>query len=314
MHDEENNEAQIAALLRMAGRRPQVPADAAARVREAVHEEWLRTTRRRTRNRVLMAIAAAALIAVFGVLLTRRPHFVPPTPNAAPQLVATAQVVSGSVVARDPDPRVLGEASPIYMGASVETAAGSAAAFEWQGRASLRLAGGTLVHFHTPDVLTLERGAVYFSSTKPGRPIAIRTPRGDVRDIGTQFEVRVEGGDVRVRVREGKVELGREVAEAGIELNANANGITRRAIDTSGADWDWILAAAPPIALDGTLAEVLGRVAREKGLTLRFADERLRTLTLHGNVPLTPDDALGDAVQAAGVRVKVRNGEMVVSR
>jgi ferric-dicitrate binding protein FerR (iron transport regulator) len=140
-----------------------------------------------------------------------------------------------------------------------------------------------------------------------------------VRDIGTQFEVRLGEEAVRVRVREGRVDLRRQnehyVADAGIELNARSSGeVTRVSIPRSGAEWDWVTRAAPPMTLEGNVQQILGQIAREKGLSLELVDPSVRSMTVHGNVPLGPDEALDAAVAAAGLRYRVRDETLVIER
>ena len=53
----------------------------------------------------------------------------------------------------------------------------------------------------------------------------IRTPLGDIRDLGTAFEVRLRDETLRVRVREGRVDLRGAVAEAGTELIADRTSL-----------------------------------------------------------------------------------------
>ncbi|HWW59776.1 MAG TPA: hypothetical protein VN181_00280, partial [Thermoanaerobaculia bacterium] len=79
------NEDPIANLIRLAGPRVRASDDRAARVRGAVHEEWLQTARRRRRTRIF-AIAAAILIAIAGVTLLR------PTPRTTPPAYAERAV------------------------------------------------------------------------------------------------------------------------------------------------------------------------------------------------------------------------------
>ena len=61
------------------------------------------------------------------------------------------------------------------------------------------------------------------------RPVLIQTEHGDVRDIGTQFEVRAERSSLRVRVREGEVIVDRP----GSSLSARAGELLR--LDPQGA-------------------------------------------------------------------------------
>src|SRR4051812_50206285 len=82
-----NSDDAIAALVRLAGRRPSVPEDTARRVREAVHDEWMETIVRRRRTRWIgsAAVVAAGAATVFILQLTPR----------APQTAGRRGVVAG---------------------------------------------------------------------------------------------------------------------------------------------------------------------------------------------------------------------------
>jgi len=168
------------------------------------------------------------------------------------------------------------------------------------------------VRLDSARVATLERGAVYYDGTHSG--IAIQTPLGEIRDIGTQFEARLRDGSLRVRVREGRILLRGTIAEAATELVANSQTVTKNTIAVSGAEWRWIEDAAPPLRLEGlTLSEAIARVAREKGLRveLRGVDGNAR---LHGSVDFTPDEALDAATAATSSSYRIENGTLIVRR
>lgn len=278
MNDEKDP---IATLVRLAGRRAEVNQERTARVRAAVADEWRTSVRRRRWTRVAVAAAVAATIA--GVLLTR-----PRTEPAAP--------IPAPVVAQE-----------IRELTTPEDATTSAA---WEG-GTLRLDRGTHLQFDSARVATLHRGAIYYANDTPGEPVTIHTPFGDVRDIGTRFEVRLQDDAVRVRVRDGAVLLRDRTARAGTELLATRTSIAERAIATSGEDWTWIENAAPPVVLEGkTLEEVLRLVAIEKGLTLK--GDRLPDQTLHGDVPLSVSEALDAATAAAGVTYRIEGDRLIV--
>jgi ferric-dicitrate binding protein FerR (iron transport regulator) len=146
---------------------------------------------------------------------------------------------------------------------------------------------------------------------------------GIVRDIGTQFEVRLAPDRMRVRVREGRVDLqhggATHSAEAGMELDADAQGgVTPHSIARNGTEWDWVVRAAPPIHLDGrTLAEVVASVTRDEGVTPVWSDAASRnaaSMRLHGDVPLTAVEALDTALVASGLTARTDGDRLIIKR
>src|SRR5258706_12948767 len=156
----------IAALVRLAGRRSPVPEDAARRVREAVHDEWMETISRRRGTRWIGSAAVVAAAAVTFVIL----QLTTPQPQSMPQRVVVAGGQTNGAV--------------IFANDFYEVANGNTASLAW-GKATLRLDGGTRVRIASPTELSLGRGAVYVDSNHSG--VVIHTPIGNVRDIGTQF-------------------------------------------------------------------------------------------------------------------------------
>jgi ferric-dicitrate binding protein FerR (iron transport regulator) len=292
----------IAALVRLAGRRPPVPEDAARRVREAVHDEWMQTIARRRRTRWIGSAAAVAAAVVMIVVLRTMPSTPPPKPQ---RIVVAGGQTNGAV---------------IYANDVYEVANGSTASLAW-GDAILRLDSGTKIHIASASELSLDHGAVYVDSKNAG--VVIRTPIGSVRDIGTQFEVRLLADRMRVRVREGRVDLqhggATHSATAGTELDADAHGgVTEHSIAKNGAEWDWVLRAAPPIHLDGrTLAEVVATVTRDEGVKAVWFDDAARnaaSMRLHGDVPLTPEEALDTALVASGLTSHTDGDRLIITR
>jgi ferric-dicitrate binding protein FerR (iron transport regulator) len=310
MNELRNDDEQLAALLRIAGPRPSLRPDLVRRVRVAAHDVWHEELRRRTRRRAITwasAVAAAVVVAIL-VLARRQAPVVPPA------IAANVQMTHGNTS--------IHAGQPVEVGAVISTAAESFATLQWSERGSLRIAAGSRLRFTGAGAIQLERGAIYFASAPHGRGVVIGTRLGTVRDAGTAFEVRVEGSALRIRVREGAVEWQRdrlrERAEAGVELLLQDGGVTRRAIPTRGADWNWVLAAAPPIVLDGNARGVLAAIAREQGLTLVFTDQlladRVNRTSLHDHVPLTPDEALDAATVAADLSYRISGNTLIIER
>ena len=179
----------------------------------------------------------------------------------------------------------------------------------WSG-GTLRLDGDAQLRIDAPREATLISGSIYYANETPGVSVVIHTPFGDVRDIGTRFELRLTNDALRVRVRDGAVVLRDKTARAGTELVATRTSIVERKIATSGNEWAWVENAAPPIVLEGkSLDEVLRVIANEKGLTLdRSGPDQM----LHGDVPLSVNEALDAATAAAGVTYRIEGDRLIV--
>jgi len=156
-----------------------------------------------------------------------------------------------------------------------------------------------------------------------GGAVAVRTPAGVVRDVGTRFEVRLGVEGLQVTVREGiaSLRLGEDdlPIDAGTRLTAGARGeISRGAVSPHAADWDWVLEIAPPFPLEGqTLGAFLAWVSRETGWEIRFADaatgqERASTV-LHGSLEgMRPDEAPAAILPTCGLTSRREGGVLVI--
>jgi ferric-dicitrate binding protein FerR (iron transport regulator) len=298
----DENQDPIAQLIRLAGPRPRASEERMARMRVQVHEEWLRSVKQRRRvRRFSVAVVAAAVIVAVLLIIPREAS----DPVAPPAMVAKVQAARGITSP------VLAPAAEVAEGTWIETRAGSAMSLDWNG-ATLRLGEDTRLRLDSAQRATLGRGALYFDGQ--GTSVVIHTPLGDIRDMGTQFEVRLGEETLRVRVREGRVDLRGAVAEAGTELFADRTSLRKGPIAVSGAEWQWIEHAAPPLVLEGlTLREALTRIAREKGLRLelRGVDADVR---LHGSMAFTPEEALDAATAATSLSHRIENDTLIVSR
>jgi ferric-dicitrate binding protein FerR (iron transport regulator) len=333
---------EVALLVRLAGPTGvtgPIAAERVARVRTAVYDAWRDEhvarqarqvkTRRRLGVAVLLAAAASVVIAVaiWGPIRTPATVLVP-----APVLVAHIDRSTGQATG-SPGPFTAGGA--VRSGSTVTTSVGTLAMTLTSG-VHLRLAASSTVRLDSATDVVLERGAVYVNSagarpTQPAEfPISIRTPTALVQDIGTQFEVRLTGDGLRIRVRDGEVRVIDDAngidarAGAGEELLSKPDGsIGRRAIAATGSEWAWAERAAPPFSVDGkTLGAFLDWVSREGALTVTFADGglaaardevvRARSDTLRG---LTLAEALAVILPPYGLRHRIdTNGHLVIER
>ena len=322
----------VARLVRLAGARPPVPEERAARVEGRVFEAWQASVAARRRFRWTswgLGLAAAAGIAVV-VGLAWRQAAQPPPP---PVLVATVERVSGTVTIAG----AAGEQVPLLPGAQVFAGAPLVtgpdglvalrlAAAGGEGAPSLRIDVGSRLHFTGEGALRLDGGAVYVDS-QGGKPVRVETPWAQVTERGTQFEVRVSSGGVRVRVREGAVELaggegagrtGSWEATAGAELLLASDGrLSRATVPPHDQAWEWVQQIAPSFRLEGsTLGEFLAWVGRETGWRVAWADPArgaaAAAAVLHGSVDgLPPEQALAAVLPTCGLADR-RDGETVV--
>jgi len=305
--------ARLLALSRSA-----VPAEApgGARAYEHVRQHWLGELRRRRSARrrrfAVFAVAATVSVALIAGLRARREDG-----GAAPIEVATLELARGSAAPQ----------GPLVAGCTLATDAASRLALRTRSGHSVRLDVSTRVRLVSGDELALESGAVYVDSAGPAGPatdsLTVDTSFGRLSDLGTQFEARIVGDELRVRVREGQIALagpaGTTGASAGQELDVAATGTaTRRAIDLAGGEWAWVESVAPPFDIHGRkLHELLVWAARERGLRLHFADLKLaRTaleVQLSGSVEgMTPEEALRAVLPTCGMTQRSEHGVLLV--
>lgn len=219
----------------------------------------------------------------------------------------------------------------IVAGSELRTGVGERAgrpALRWSDGASLRVDRESLVRLSGSAEVELARGALYVDSPPEAVPgLTISTPHGRFTEIGTQFEVRVQvhgAGWSRLRVREGRVEVARDdersVTDAGQELTVRPGmPVERGAVLPFGEPWEWTVAAAPMLDIEGTsVRRFLDWAAREAGWRLEFADRATEELAgrtlLHGSIRhLTPASAPGAVLPTAGLAGRVEGGALRIS-
>lgn len=317
----------VGRLLRFAGPRAEVPPERRQRVREAVFDRWRTTVRSGRRKRTFLwlgAALAAAAVVTAGIALSRR--LPGERLSAPPAVAATLQRLEGSIDWANGDPHAPGDVLP--TGTRMSTGAEGRAALLLPGGACLRVDRATRLRLISGSVVELEQGALYFDSGKAeeeAAPLEIRTRLGSVRHQGTQFEVRLDRGAMRVSVREGMATLTREdrsyTAPAGTRMSMNETGaVETSAIPRQGADWQWVLTIAPAFDLEGkTLGEFLDWVSSETGWEVRYAEPSIAadapTVILHGSVQrMRPDQAPAAVLPTCGLSSQLEAGVLTVRR
>lgn len=311
------DDADVAALLRAVGPRPDASAQATAAVRAAVAAEWRAAVTARKRRRAMTGWAAAASVAVAAVAVwlvqTRAP--------AQPQLVASLTRVVGGVEQNRGDGRwvPLDASAPVGAGTRLRTTAGGRAALQLANGVELRLDARTLIAFADPTHATLEQGAVYVDSGATagtaGREFELDTPACRITHIGTQYEARILDGSLRVGVREGRVRMagtaGEVIGTAGESLTVRGGEIARAPLAKTAAEWSWLAQVTPPFDIDGrTVEDFLVWAARETGRSIVYvspaAARQARSVKLSGTVAgLTPDEAVGAVLSTTSLAPEI---------
>ena len=342
-HDDADTDADagedpaVSTLLR--GTADEWPSEDAARERVRAHWRSMLAARRRRRWVQTTALAAGlAGLLVLATVLWRAAASWPPQPSPSVTLgLATIELVvpgtEGPAAGDGAPPLRVGDRAgaageAVAAGVVVETSPLALAALR-AGPTSRRIDVGTRLRLLPGNRIELERGAVYLD-TPAGRggadPFVVATAAGSCREIGTRFEVRVDGGTMHVRVRDGAVELRAKSGattrvEAGHELQAGARvdaGV--RPAPSAGPGWEWAARVAPQPPLGGaTLADLLAWVNRETGAEVAFVHAEdsatARNTILHGPLDgLDPVSAVGVALPTCGLEGRFVEGRLVIDR
>jgi ferric-dicitrate binding protein FerR (iron transport regulator) len=323
MNDHDDPDAVVRGLLRQP-RPAAVDAERAARVRVAVHAAWKDAAGGTRHWKRGVALAAAALL-VFAIGLTLANRLRERAASQAAAPIASTLFVSSEVIfEHDQQARAGRVGEGLRPGTRITTHGGRAAIVLANG-VELRLDSNTAITLDPGRNMSLASGALYLdSSHRTGPPDAVAiTARGTViRDIGTRYEVRLSDQELRVRVRDGRVEVvgtfGKREADRGGQLSVTSSGILSGRAPTSGADWDWIVRATRPPQLEGRpLPEFLAWAEREGGRPIRFADpalERANSATIvYGAIDrLTVDEALDVVLPSCGLARRTDGDAIII--
>ncbi len=319
-------------LLSHASPRPVPSAADEDAVREVLRAEWRAVTgRRKSRRRTLgFAIAATLLVVVFSVFNLFR------LPAVDEVRVATIEKSFGTIYLLQDSSELLETStlSEIRAGQTIVTGDGAGIALAWGGGGSMRMDEKTRVRFVDAGSVYLESGRLYFDSapsaliggiaTGESSNFIVATEFGEVSHMGTQFMTEVNGGQLRVSVREGRVAVeGRyhsHVALSGQQVTiAGRQQPTILNLSAYARDWHWAGRTSPPADVDGkSIYEFLQWVQRETGLEPRFdgqAEQVARTELLKGTIDAEPLEALPRwmATTALGYDINESEGVIYVS-
>jgi ferric-dicitrate binding protein FerR (iron transport regulator) len=270
-------------------------------------------------------VALAASLAL--MIATRGPFGV----RAVAEPTTVVEAMTGTVWVRGTETAVsrflrVGDAVP--LGSGLRSAKGGRAAIRLASGHSLRLDNSTEIRMLDGGRIAFDSGTIYVDSGADSTTVdalAVTTAIGEIREVGTQFEVRLKDDGLRLRLREGAVDLRRDgevvqVAE-GVELTIDSDGTaTRRVIAGYGSEWEWLVDVTPMLEIKGLSARTfLDWVARERGWSLTFTDETLarhaEQIVLEGTLQgLTIDQALDAVLPTCQMVHRVESGLLEISR
>lgn len=322
----------IETILRSAPPRPIPSATEIASARSAVRDEWLALCgRRRMRRRVVsLAVAASIIGAVAAGLFMLR------VPSALPERVATIERSAGQIYLLDEHSvlhRATGQAG-FLTGQTLVTGDDAAIALDWLGGGSLRIDEDSRVEFVSSGQIFLHDGRVYFDSQPSSlgarvappatADFAVRTSEGLMRHVGTQYMAGISASGVVVSVREGRVQIVGDTANA--TAGAGQQVLVRRNarpsytnISAHGELWHWAEKITPEVIVDQRSAhELIGWAARESGLDVRFETDAVEQLAhstrmTGGSGSLEPLSALRVLLQTTTLKATIEDGSILIS-
>jgi ferric-dicitrate binding protein FerR (iron transport regulator) len=302
-HDDLNADDDIGALLRQVGARHEPASAAVEEVRRAVHDEWRAIVAQRKRRNRVVAFGIAASIALVMVVASWALRFDAP----AERPVTVARIDGEAQFQTSPaDPvRAINVGDSLAVGAVLTTDDATRIALAYGAGASMRIDRSSRLQRISPDRFRLSAGAVYVDASPQSEDheLVIETLAGEVRHLGTQYQIRQASDAVEVSIREGRVEIasfnGAALVSAGERLRIDAAGqVERSAISAQDPAWDWAETTSPSFPIDDrTLAEFLDWAARETGRHVVYASSKAQrmaeTVKLRGSIEgLHPDAAV----------------------
>lgn len=309
-------------LFARAAPRPMPPEADAAEIRDAIYAEWDALTGRRVRLRRIGAGLAAALVLASVVLLS-----IDTGTRAVVPTIARVERVQGAVGAAVDGERdsILRVGQPVAEGAVVSTGNGQVA-LRLAGGGSLRLAPQTQLRLTSNSEAQLLAGALYFDSEgeRDDAPqFTVLTENGTLRDVGTQFIVRVDSGTVELGVRDGRVTVARgdDLVGAGVGerlVVPQDSAIRRESIAVFGDEWAWAESLAPPFDVEGRyLIDFLRWVEGQTGRRVSFADSGAEAIAaetiLRGSIDLEPMPKLTAVLTLTELGYSVDGERIVIS-
>lgn len=174
----------------------------------------------------------------------------------------------------------------LFVGSTVTTSGEGRLLLTLDAHTSVRIDRNTRATWRDNDAIYLHSGRLYVDSHGGNNSVHVITANGTVTKVGTQFEVQVQGQQLEVAVREGEVNVTRELDQARAKASAGVGEVlryaedgsaTRSLVSTNDAEhWQWTQLSRPDFDMSqANYYAYLRWAARERGLTLLFEDQML---------------------------------------
>ena len=147
----------------------------------------------------------------------------------------------------------------------------------------------------------LLRGKAFFSVAHTGLPFVVAAAEGEVRVLGTEFDVRLADERAVVTLAEGKVEVDVDTKVASLLPGEQVSFGGGRLGTVSKADLEAELAWRDGrlVFYDSRLADVIGEIGRYRGGRIVIASDRLSDAIVSGSVPLDDPEAALRSLQSS---------------
>ena len=161
----------------------------------------------------------------------------------------------------------------------------------------------------------LLRGTAFFSVAQTGAPFVVEAADGEVRVLGTEFDVRLAGDGAVVTLARGRVEVGSGARKASIAPGEQVRYADNVLGAVVRADLDAVLAWREGrfVFYDARLADVVAEIGRYRGGRIVIASDALADWTVSGSLPLDdPDAALRSLQSSVGFSMRSIAGRLVI--
>ena len=293
MHNDDNVET----LLRKAGKRSAPDVDLTEEIKSATRKAWQETVEKRRKLRVRRLGIASGIAAslLFGVIFSFQNWVQQP----GYEYIAQFTNVSGDI-------RINGETSSalnISPGDTLTAGKNALMSVVMNNGITLLANENTELEMLSEERIFLVKGRIYFDSADSASSLVIDTRLGQVKDIGTQYELLSDGTDLKVSMREGETSLSlpdgksiRATSKGGsgdvVEVSSNGS-VERSTIGINDTYWDWISDSHDDINLEGkSLYEVISlasRITGKKAVYITQNAKQVAKLTTMSGGTLNPD-------------------------